>query len=144
MVKAPEKQEGPGKPKIFLLLAAIFVVGAILGYIYEEELFIHRPYRELVFHDVNVYFIGILIISLVGAFFCLFCFLNPRYGNKILGRQDPKASLPREKIGTVTYSVFADTTAKSVKAQHRARKTARHARHKYAKATKKPKPRKDK
>lgn len=145
MVKAPQKEEGPGKPLVFLFLAAVFVAGAILGYIYEEELFINRPYRTEAFtHQVNVYFIGILLISLMGAFFCLFSYLNPRIGNKILGREEVRPTKLREKTGTVTYSVFADTTAKSVKAQHRARKTARHQRHKYAKATKKPAPKKDK
>jgi hypothetical protein len=144
MVKAPQKEEGPGKPLVFLFLAAIFVIGAIMGYVYEDELYINRPYREIAYHDINVYFIGILLISLGGAFFCLFAYLNPRVGNRILGRQEVKPQALREKTGTVTYSVFADTTAKSVKAHHRARKTARHARHKYAKATKKPAPKKDK
>ena len=137
MVKAPQKPEGPGKPVVFLFLSAIFVVGAILGYVYEEELFLNRPYLEFSTHSINVYFLGILLISLIGAFSCLFAYLNPRIGNKILGRGEVRPMHLREKIGTVTYSVFADTTAKSVKAHHRARKLARHQRQKYAKATKK-------
>lgn len=138
MVKAPQKPEGPGKPLVFLFLAAIFVAGAIMGYVYEDELFIRRPYLEFSSHQINVYFLGILMISLIGAFFCLFAYLNPRFGNRILGRGEVRPTTLKEKTGTVTYSVFADTTAKSVKAHHRARKTARHERHKYAKATKKP------
>ena len=138
MVKAPQKPEGPGKPVVFLFLSAIFVIGAILGYVYEEELFLNRPYLEFSTHSINVYFLGILFISLIGAFFCLFAYLNPRFGNKILGRGEVRPMHLREKTGTVTYSVFANTTAKSVKAHHRARKLARQERHKYAQATKKP------
>jgi len=144
MVKAPQKEEGPGKPLVFLFLAAIFIIGAIMGYIYEDELYINRPYREISSHQVNVYFIGILLISMIGAFSSLFAYLNPRVGNKILGRGEVRPMHLREKTGTVTYSVYSDTTAKSVKAHHRARKLARHERHKYAKATKKPVPKKDK
>lgn len=144
MVKAPQKDEGPGKPVVFLFLSAVFVIAAIMGYAYEEELFINRPYREFIAHSVNVYFLGILMVSLIGAFFCLFCFLNPRFGNRILGRGEARAVTYREKTGTVTYSVFSDTTVSSVKARHRARKLARHERHKYTKATKKPVPKKDK
>lgn len=138
MAEHSEKQKDPGKPLVFLLLAAIFVGLAILGYVYEDELYIHRPYRDITFHTVNVYFIGILIFSLIGAFFCLFAYLNPRVGNKILGRGEARPESIREKAGTVTYNVFHDTTTSSVKARHRARKAARHARHKYAKATPKP------
>jgi hypothetical protein len=144
MVKAPQKEEGPGKPYVFLVLSTIFVIGAIMGYVYEDELFINRPYLTPTFsHDVNVYFFGILFFSLAGAFASLFAFLNPRIGNKILGRGPVKPTRVREKTGTVTYSVFSDTTAKSIKAQHRARKTSRHERRRYAKATKKPEPKKE-
>jgi len=133
MVKAPEKNEGPGKPLIFLLFAAIFVAGVILGYVYENELFMVRPYRDITAHSVNVYFLIILMVSLVGAFFSLFCFLNPSFGNRVLGRGGPK--LKETKESTITYNVFADTTPSSVKALHRRRKKSRHDRHKYARAT---------
>jgi len=140
MVKAPEKKEEPGKPLIFLLFAAIFVAGAIVGYVYEDELFLMRPYRDITAHSVNVYFLIILMVSLIGAFFSLFCFLNPNFGNRVLGRGGPKLKEPKE--ATVTYNVFADTTPSSVKAMHRRRKMARHDRHKYAKATRENKPKK--
>lgn len=142
MVEAPKKDEGPGKPVVFLILGAVFVTVSVMAYVYEDELYIHRPYTEFGYHDINVYFILILLVSLIGAFFCLFAYLNPRIGNKILGREEPRATEPHEKLGTVTYSVFADTTAASVKAHHRARKTARHLRHKYAKNTPVKKPKK--
>ena len=140
MIETPKKDEGPGKPMVFLLFAAVFVVLAILGYIYEDELFIRRPYRDIISHSTNVYFIGILVFSVLGAFACLFCFLNPKFGNQILGREvTPPPSDPKAKEATITYNVFADSTPSSVKFQHRKRKLARHERHKYAKQVKKKK-----
>ena len=133
MVKEPPVNEEPKKPYIFLFLAALCVGVAIAGYVYEDDLFLHRPYRDITFHTINVYFIMILVLSMLGAFFGLFCFLNPRVGNRLLGREDVRPTTSHEKLGTVTYSVFADSSAKSIKAQHRARKTARHQRHKFKK-----------
>lgn len=136
MVKAPQKKKEPKKPVIFLFLSALMVLAAILAYAYEDVLYIYRPYTNLTFHTVNVYFIIILLVSLVGAFFFLFCYLNPRLGNKLLGRGEPVIpKAPPERAGTVTYNVFHDTTAASVKSQNLRRKSARHARRKYAQAT---------
>ena len=135
MVKAPQKYKEPKKPLIFLFLAALMVVGAILGYVYEDELFFARPYRDVVAHNINVYFILILLLSVLAAFFFLMCYLNPRFGNRLIGRNQPIITKPKESVSTVTYNVFDDTTAASVKSKHRKRKTSRHTRHKLAEAT---------
>lgn len=132
MVQAPEKDPGPGKPTIFLFLAALMVAGAIVAYIYEDWLFIHRPYRQFMPSDTNTYFIMIVLVTLFAAFFFLLCYVRPHLGNKILGRELDVPKEKRSSEGTVTYNIFADTTPASVKMMHRRRKTARHERHRLA------------
>ena len=134
MVKAPAKDTGPGKPRIFLVLAALMAVVAGLAYYFEDELYFMRPLNPYVPSSLNTYFIGILVFSVVFALFCMYCYQVPRVGNKILGRGIPREKPPSED--TVTYNVFADTTASAVKYQHRRRKQARHERHKYTKRSK--------
>ena len=135
MVKAPIKEAGPGKPRIFLVLAALMAVVAGLAYNFEDELYFMRPVNPYVPSSINTYFIGILIFAVIFALLFLYCYQVPRVGNKILGRT---VTPPRRgsSESTVTYNVFADTTPSAVKYQHRRRKLARHERHKYAKKTK--------
>lgn len=137
MVKTPQKHEEPKKPVIFLYLAAVMVAVAVLAYAYEDTLYIHRPYTEITFHTVNVYLFGILGLSLIGAFFFLMCYLNPHRGNRLLGRETRVPKKTSGGVSTVTYNVFDDTTTASVKSQTLRRKSARHARRKYAEATRK-------
>ena len=135
MVKAPQKHEEPKKPVIFLYLAAVMVALAVLAYAFEDTLYINRPYTEITFHTVNVYLFGILGLSLIGAFFFLKCYLSPHLGNRLLGRETRIGKKSGESVSTVTYNVFDDTTAASVKSQSIRRKTARHSRRRYAEAT---------
>lgn len=138
MVKAPEKEPGPGKPKIFLGLATLMVVIAGLAYAFEDWLYTVRPLSPYSTNQLNTYFIGILVLSVILALFFVFCYQNHRFGNRLLGRE---VTPPREKKtteSTVTYNVFYNSTASSVKFRHRRRKLARHERHKFTGPVKKP------
>ena len=136
MVKAPTKETRPGKPKIFLALAALMMVVAVLAYVFEDWLYSVRPLSPYSTNQTNTYFIGILIFSVIFALFFMFCYQNRRFGNRLLGREVTPPRAERASEGTVTYNVFYDTTPSSVKYHHRRRKLARHERHKYAKAGK--------
>ncbi len=142
MVKAPEIETGPGKPKIFLGLAALMVVIAALAYAFEDWLYTVRPLSPYSTNQLNTYFIGILIFSVIFALFFMYCYQNRHFGNRLLGRELPPMRDKRTSEGTVTYNVFSDTTPSSVKFRHRRRKIARHERHKYTGSVKKPKSKK--
>ncbi len=136
MVKAPAKDTGPGKPRIFLVLAALMAVIAGLAYFFEDELYFMRPVNPYVPSFLNTYFIGILIFSVIFALFFLYCYKVPKFGNKLLGRAVYPPRERRTSEATVTYNVFADTTPSAVKYAHRRRKLARHERHMYVKRSK--------
>ena len=72
MVKAPEKEPGPGKPKIFLGLATLMVVIAGLAYAFEDWLYTVRPLSPYSTNQLNTYFIGILVLSVILALFFSF------------------------------------------------------------------------
>lgn len=136
MVKAPAKETRPGKPKIFLALAALMMAVAVLAYVFEDWLYSVRPLSPYSTNQTNTYFIGILLLSVVFALFFVFCYQNRRFGNRLLGREVAPPRNKRASESTVTYNVFYDSTPSSVQYQHRRRKAARQERHKYAKATK--------
>ncbi len=142
MVKAPEIEPGPGKPKIFLWLAALMVVIATLAYAFEDWLYTVRPLSPYSTNQLNTYFIGILVFSVILALFFMYCYQNRHFGNRLLGRELPPMREKRTSEGTVTYKVFSDTTPSSVKYKHRRRKLARQERHKFTGPVKKPRPKK--
>lgn len=134
MVKKHENAYVEEKPRIFLALGLMMLGIAVLAYAFEDTLY-----------QINYttdYFLFILIVSVALALFFLFCFQVPDVGNRILGRTQKLPRQKAEKVGTVTYNVFSDTTASSVKMKHQRRKTYRQERKKYAQATKPPKKKK--
>lgn len=124
----------PKGPIVFLWLAAVMVICAIAAYAFKEDLYM--------LNYSDTYFLTILLISVPAALFFLLCYQAPHIGNRLLGRE---VRLPKEKPdqGTaVTYNVFSEDTPSAIVSRHRKRKLSRHARRRYAAATRKAAPRK--
>ena len=118
------KEEVP-RPKVFLVLAGVMMLIALLAYTFESELF-----------AINYSYDGFLItisFTVLCALFFLMCYRIPRIGLKILGRS---AELPmaKEKEASVTYNVFKGEDMMEEKRLQSQRKMARHARKRFSKA----------
>ena len=121
MKEKPEYEEPPKGPKIFLYLAALMMVLAVLSYVFENWLF------DL-YYSASTFVYAITISVLLGLFF-LYCYRLPRIGYKLLGRRLEGGRDPKSKVPAVTYDIFKDEMGSDMALRHHRRKTARHLRH---------------
>ena len=124
MPEKPKYEEPPKGPKIFLYLAALMMVLAVLAYAYEEWLFdLYRSAATFVY--------AITLSVLLGLLF-LYCYRVPKLGHKLLGRRLEGDRDPQSKVPSVTYNIFKAETGADVALRHHKRKTARHLRRRLA------------
>ena len=128
MSEQPKYEDAAKGPKVFLYLAALMMVLAVLSYVFEEWLF------DLYF-STSTFVYAITISVLLGLFF-LYCYRMPRIGYKLLGRRLEGERDPKSKVPAVTYDIFKDEMGSDVALRHHRRKTARHLRHRLARETK--------
>ncbi len=121
-------QAPPKGPKIFLYLAALMMVLAVLSYALENWLF------DL-YYSASTFVYAITISVLLGLFF-LYCYRLPRIGYKLLGRRLEGGRDPKSKVPAVTYDIFKDEMGSDVALRHHERKKARHLRHRLAREAK--------
>ena len=124
MKEKPEYEEPPRGPRVFLYLAALMMVLAILSYVFENWLF------DL-YYSASTFVYAITISVLLGLFF-LFCYRLPRIGYKLLGRRLEAERDPQSKVPAVTYDIFKDEMGSDVALRHHKRKTARQLRRRLA------------
>ncbi len=122
----PSKAYEP--PKIFLFLASLMVVIAVLAYVFEDRLF------EINYSSSS--FIFALIVPIFLALFFLYCYRSKKLVGIILGRPQEIGRL-KEKSSGVSFDVFSSgNSAVEEKQMQSRRKKTRHTRKQYAKATK--------
>ncbi len=128
MKEKPEYEEPPRGPRVFLYLAALMMVLAVLSYVFENWLF------DL-YYSASTFVYAITISVLLGLFF-LYCYRLPRIGYKLLGRRLEAERDPQSKVPAVTYDIFKDEMGSDVALRHHKRKTARHLRRRLAREAK--------
>lgn len=110
--QTPKEQED--NPVVFLILAGVMLLVALLSYIFEEALYDINHSTQL--------FVLLILGSLAFALFFLTCYRVPRLGRKFLGKEsglEPKKSL----FGDVTYNVFkSDNPAEEIALASRRKK----------------------
>ena len=113
-------QAPPKGPKIFLYLAALMMVLAVLSYAFENWLF------DL-YYSASTFVYAITISVLLGLFF-LYCYRMPRIGYKLLGRRLEGERDPKSKVPAVTYDIYKNEMGSDMALRHHKRKKARHLR----------------
>ncbi len=131
MKEKPKYEKPPKGPKIFLYLAALMMVLAVLSYAFENWLF------DL-YYSASTFVYAITISVLLGLFF-LYCYRMPRIGYKLLGRRLEGERDPKSKVPAVTYDIFKDEMASDIALRHHKRMEARHLRRRLAREAKKAK-----
>lgn len=135
------KSEGPArktlsgdkKPVIFLWLASVAIVLALLTYVFNQELY-DRQVSGVV---VTILY----IVTVVFALFFLACYRTPRLARKLMGREaenvdlDPGASVVRERTSGVSWNAFRAESVVEAKALQSQRKLDRYSRRKIIQAT---------
>ena len=124
MKEMPKYQAPPKGPRVFLYLAALMMVLAVLSYVFENWLF------DLYYSD-STFVYAITISVLLGLFF-LYCYRMPRIGYKLLGRRLEGERDPKSKVPAVTYDIFKDEMGSDMALRHHQRKEARHLRRRLA------------
>jgi hypothetical protein len=124
MQENPKNEETPQGPRIFLVLAALMMVLAVLSYTFEDWLF------DL-YYSAATFVYAITISVLLGLFF-LYCYRVPRIGYKLLGRRLAADRDPEPKVASVTYDIFKDEMPSDTAMRHHKRMEARHLRHRLA------------
>ena len=122
----PEYRPSAEPSRIYLVLAAGMIGLAIVGYAFEDRLADTAT-------DWPFLLFG-LITPVLLALFCLYCYRNAEFGNRILGRYVELDLQDKDQSG-VTYDIFQGENPADVKAVHRRRKSARAMRKKLARET---------
>ena len=122
MVKMPRKQIE--KPKVFLILAGVMLLVAMVSYVFEEELYDISNSTEL--------FVLLISGSLTLALFFLTCYRVPRLGLKILGRES-ELGYKKPSSGGVSFNVFKTEDPAEEKMLASARKHTRQTRRSFKK-----------
>lgn len=131
MKEKPKYEKPPKGPKIFLYLAALMMILAVLSYAFENWLF------DL-YYSASTFVYAITISVLLGLFF-LYCYRMPRIGYKLLGRRLEGERDPKSKVPAVTYDIFKDEMASDIALRHHKRMEARHLRRRLARETRREK-----
>ena len=107
------------KPTIFIVLAGLMLLVAVLSYIFEENLYDIN-------HSVQL-FVLLITGSLVLALFFLTCYRIPRLGRKFLG-QESGLDAPKKTTSFSAYNVFKSENPVEEKIQSSVRKKTRQTR----------------
>ena len=113
------KQVPEEKPKLFLILAGIMLLTALLSYIFEEELYDIN-------HSVQL-FVLLITGSLAFALFFLTCYRVPSLGRKFLG-QESGLDAAKKTTSMAVFNPFKSENPVEEKIQASARKKTRHTR----------------
>lgn len=112
---------------IFLVLSLVFIVAAILAYMFDDVILGDR--------EGSLVYVLLLIGCILFSVAMLMCYRNPRLGNKLLGYD--ALDEVKEKKGPAVFSTgFHFDSATDEKKIATRRREGRAARRKYAKATK--------
>ncbi|MCH8861354.1 MAG: hypothetical protein IID51_02445 [Proteobacteria bacterium] len=122
------------KPKIFLYLAALMILLAVVAYAMQGSILGRAGSWTT--------FLFALVLPVLMALYFLYCYRVPRYGLKLLGRGIELGD-PGEKPQGLSYNVFKSESAGDEKLAQTRRKSARHLRKRLARATPRPGENKD-
>lgn len=117
------------KPKVFLYLAALMILLAVVAYAMQGSLLGRAGSWTT--------FLFALVLPVLMALYFLYCYRVPRYGLKLLGRSIELGD-PGERTQGLSYNVFKGESAIEEKLAQTRRKSARHLRKRLARATPKP------
>jgi len=131
-----EQTEAPQTPvhtpkKGFLVAASFTVAGAVLSYIYQDEIIFFTG------QETPMAFITLLIALLVFSMFFIMCYRNPKFGDSLLNRSIKVDDLPKENHSFHYSAGYKVESGADEKRLNSARKNKRATRKQLAETTRK-------